>query len=241
MSKNFTPITYTPKFVKTPNVRVFSTKMDALSIGAGEGRLGLFFGRAGLGKSRTAQWWTAETGSRYLRVVTVWSELDFLKGLCREVGVIDPPHRRGACFSEIIDKMVRDPRPVFIDELEKMNVRMLDLIRDLSDISTAPFILIGEEELATIMKRNRRVWSRTFQTMEFQPIGVPDILMYCGEVTSVTIEADVAGLVHQHSCGDFRLVKRLVIAMVQYANSVQKDRITMEMAQTAINSSLSGE
>jgi len=241
MSKNFVPIKYTPKFVNTPNVRMFTSKMDALGIGAGEGRLGLVFGRAGRGKTRTAQWYAAKEKCRYLRVVTVWSELDFLKGLCREVGVIDPPHRRGACFAEIIDKMVHDPRPVFVDELEKMNVRMLDLIRDLSDISTAPFVLIGEEELATVMKRNRRVWSRTFQTMEFQPIGVPDILMFCGDTTSITIEADVAGLIHQYSDGDFRLVKRLVIALIQYANSMQNERITMEMARTAIKASLSGE
>lgn len=235
-------IALTPVFVKTANVRNFSVLMDALELAAGEGRLGLVYGPAGRGKTRTAQWYTANNEAVYLRAVTCWatSELAFLQGLARELGIATPPHRKGPCFAEAVDALVHNPRPVFVDEIEKLSARFLDLVRDLTDISTAPFILIGEEELVPAMKRNRRVWSRTFQQMEFKPVGIADLMAYANSAASLKLAGPVAEVFHKASGGDFRLIRRDILSLVQIANAKGTAEVDLDMARAAVSYGLAG-
>jgi DNA transposition AAA+ family ATPase len=235
-------ITLTPVFVKTANVRNFTVLMDALSMAAGEGRLGLVYGRAGRGKTRTAQWYAANNEAVYLRAVTCWatSELAFMQGLARELGIINPPHRKGPCFAEVVDALLTNPRPVFVDEIEKLSARFLDLVRDLSDISTAPFILVGEEELVPAMKRNRRVWSRTYQQIEFKPVGIADLVAYAGSAASLKLSGPVAEIFHKASGGDFRLIRRDILSLVQIANAKGTTEVDPDMARTAVTYGLAG-
>ena len=234
-------VNFTPVFIHTKNVRNFQVMMDGLDLAAGEGRLGLVFGRAGRGKTRTAQWYAANHACVYLRVPTIWSEFDFLQGLCREFGILRPPGRKSLCFTEIVDQLISAPKPVFIDEIEKLSRRMLDLIRDISDVSTAPIILVGEEELVTVMRANRRVWSRTYQQVEFAPIGVADILKYATESTGLTMTTDAAKGIYTATGGDFRLVRRDLITLVQHANARGISEIDADAVQVATASGLSGK
>ncbi len=231
-----------PVFVKTRNVRNFEVMMDGLALSEGEGRLGIVYGRAGRGKTRTSQWYQANNSCIYLRMVTVWrtSELYFLQMLCRELGILNPPHRKGPAFTAIVDKMISDPQPVFLDEIEKLPRFFLDLVRDLSDMSTAPFVLIGEEELFSYMRQNRRVWSRTFQQLQFDPIEIKDIIIFTAETAGLNLTPQVARQFHQSSNGDFRIVKRDILNLVQIANAKGTDEVTEGMAKIAIKTGLSG-
>lgn len=231
-----------PVFVKTRNVRGFEVMMDGLELGAGEGRLGLVYGRAGRGKTRTSQWYASHNECIYLRVATVWrsSELEFLRALCRELGVLEPPHRKGPCFAEIIERLLPRPRPVFIDELEKLPRYFMDVVRDISDMAAAPVILIGEEELVPCMRRNRRVWSRTFRQLEFAPIGIADILVYVREAAGVNLSTEAAGIFHQAAGGDFRIIKRDLLTAVQFANARGADGVDPDTAKEAVRAGLNG-
>ena len=93
-------IQFTPTFVQTKNVRTFNSLMDGLLAGRGDRgdeRLACVSGRAGRGKTRTVQTWAARNGAPYLETVSVWTDLDFLRALCAELGVRQVPHRRGTC------------------------------------------------------------------------------------------------------------------------------------------------
>jgi DNA transposition AAA+ family ATPase len=236
-------IQFNPVFVKTKNVWQFEYMMDGLALGAGEGRLGLVYGRAGRGKTRTSQWYGAHHGCIYLRVATIWrtSELEFLKALYRETAHTDTaPYRKGPCFVEIVDRLLSDPRPVFIDEIEKLPRHFLDLVRDLSDMSTAPFILIGEEELLPCMRRNRRVWSRTFRQLEFMPITEGDIVSYIGEAAGLTISVPVAKILRANSGGDFRIIRRDLLMLIHLANSKGTTEVDEKLARMAVKAGLNG-
>jgi len=231
-----------PVFVKTKNVRNFEVMMDGLALGEGEGRFGLVYSRAGRGKSRTCQWYHGHHSSIYLRMVKIWaySDIEFLKKLARELGVFNPPHRRGACFQEIIDRLIDEPRPVFLDEIEKLPSAILEIARDITDITTAPIILVGEEELVPHMSKNRRVWSRTYQQLEFEPINVADVIMYASEAAGLKLEIPVAEIFHRASGGDFRLIRRDLLNLIQIANAKSTKDITVEMARMAVKAGLSG-
>ena len=232
-----------PVFIKNKNVRNFSVMMDGLDLGQGEGRLGMVYGRAGRGKTRTSQWWHAHNGGVFLRMQTIWrtSELEFLKGLCRELKIVDPPKRKGPAFAAAVDALLAEPRPVFLDEIEKLPRYFLDIVRDLSDLSTAPVVLIGEEELVSHMRQNRRVWSRTYQALEFTPIGVPDIIMYARECAGLDLQPAVANIFHLAAEGDFRIVRRDILNLVQIANAKNTTKATGEMAKIATKTGLTGK
>lgn len=232
-----------PVFVeKTKNVRNFCVMMDGLALGRGEGRLGMVYGRAGRGKTRTSQWYHAHHGGVFLRMQTIWrtSELEFLRALCRELGILSAPGRKGSAFMSAVDALIADPKPIFLDEIEKLPGYFLDIIRDLSDLSTASVILIGEEELVSYMRMNRRVWSRTYQALEFLPISKPDIVAYIRESSELSIDNQVAGVFYDASGGDFRIVRRGLLALTQIANAKQTDQITVDMAAVAVKTGLKG-
>lgn len=214
MSKKLKPV-----FVNTTNVRNFEVMMEALDAAEGEGRLGMVFGQAGRGKTRTAQRYAAHNGCVYLRMATVWrsSELEFLKALCKELGITHPPHRKGPAFAEAVDRLISDPRPVFLDEIEKLPRHFMDVVRDLSDLSGAAFVLIGEEELVPCMQRNRRVWSRTYRQLEFKPITTADVLAYARQAADLALDPDTAAVIHKDTAGDFRLVRADILNLMQIA------------------------
>jgi hypothetical protein len=232
---------FRPTFVKTKNVRTFEEMMDGLAAADGEGRLGLVWGRAGRGKTRTAQWWAAHHNAAYLRIATVWrtAEGDFLRALCRELGIIDTPARKGALFAGALDRLLEEPRPVFVDELEKLPRYFLDLVRDLSDMAAVPVVLIGEEELVSYMRQNRRVWSRTFRQMQFEPISAAEIVLYAAEATGLRLSAIVAKIFENASGGDIRLVKRYLMRLTDLATGKGTDEITEELALMAVKVGLS--
>ncbi|MDH5525547.1 MAG: ATP-binding protein, partial [Desulfobulbaceae bacterium] len=165
---------------------------------------------------------------------------DFLRKLCRELGCVVPPKRKGPAFEEAVELLISRQLPVFIDEIEKLPTLFLDLVRDLSDLSATPFVLVGEEELVTVMKRNRRVWSRTYQHVEFKPIDVGDVLIYTKQATGLNLDPKVASIFHQSSDGDFRIVRRDILALVQYANAKGTTEISQDMAKAATRAGLHG-
>ena len=114
------------------------------------------------------------------------------------------------------------------------------MVRDLSDLSTAPVILIGEEELVSYMRINRRVWSRTYQMLEFLPISKPDIIAYIREASGLAVDNQVAEIFHNASGGDFRIVRRGLLSLAQIADAKQTGQITPDMAQVAVKTGLKG-
>ena len=236
-------VTFTPTFIRTKNVRNFEVMMDGLSLGKGEGMFGLVYGQAGRGKSRTCEWYHGHHDTLYLRMMKVWakSDIEFLKAFARELGLKHPPHRRGPCFREVVDRLISDPRPVFLDEIEKLPGDILEICRDITDVTTAPIILVGEEELVSYMNRNRRVWSRTFQKLEFAPLDTADVMYFAKETTGLSLPPEGGALILANADGDLRLVKRAVLNLVQIANAKGSAAVTMEMIKVAIKTGLGGK
>lgn len=239
-------IKFSPTFVQTRNVRNFGTMMEGLLLGkggSGEGdeRLGCVWGRAGRGKTRTVQAWAAKNGCVYIETVSIWSELDFMQKLAYELGVRTIPKRRGRCFDAIIDVMTQTGQPVFIDEIERFGQKFLEIIRDLVKITGGVIVLIGEEELPHMMKQNRRVWSRTYRAMEFEPVSQADIILYVRQCTGLALSAEAADIMHNASGGDLRIVRRDTINLTHAASSLGKaGEVNAELAKIACKQGLRG-
>jgi hypothetical protein len=129
---------------------------------------------------------------------------------------------------------------VFIEEIEKLPRLHLELVRDLSDLSAAPFVLIGEDELQSHMQQVTRIWNRTFQMLEFETLGMGDVVMFARESAGIDLPAEVAELLHREAKGCFRVIKRDLISLVNIMNAKGKAAPDMEMAKVAVKQSLRG-
>lgn len=236
-------IRFFPKFVNVKNVRNFQAMVDALMLSSGEGRLAAVIGPAGRGKTRTAQWYAANNRCAFIRCLSIWrgSELGFLQTMCRELGVKKIPYRKDPAFIAVMDALnAQGGRPVFIEEIEKLPRLHLELVRDLSDLSAAPFVLIGEDELQSHMQQVTRIWNRTFQMLEFEALGLGDVVMFARESSGIDLPADVAELLHREAGGCFRVIKRDLVALCNIMNARGKADPDLEMAKVAIKQSLRG-
>lgn len=232
-----------PKFVNVKNVRNFQAMIDALMLSAGEGRLAAVIGPAGRGKTRTAQWYAANNGCVFVRCLSIWrqSELGFLQALCRELNIKRIPHRKDPAFIAVMDALnLQGGKPVFIEEIEKLPKLHLELVRDLSDLSAAPFVLVGEEELQSHMKQVTRIWNRTFQQLEFEPLGLGDLLMYAQASTGIEIPPQIAEILHRESGGCFRVIKRDLMSLVNIMNAKGAEVPNVNMVKSAIKQGLRG-
>lgn len=241
-------IQFKPALIKTKSVRDTAVMMDGLAMLRGDGCMAGICGVAGRGKTFTVQAEAAIHDGVYIRAQYIWrgSELEFVQAICRDLGMPSPPNRRGKCWLEIVDQLSGTDRPIFLDEMQRLPKGFLHIALDLADATCCPVILIGEPELKGMMQENKRVWSRTFQFLEFEPISVSDVMFYSAETTGLKLHPDFAGILHKAASGDFRIIKRSMIALLQYVNANGQTAkgqpvITEEMVRIAAQAGLKGK
>lgn len=227
-------------FIDTKSTRDFDFAME--TVPPGEPCLVCVESVPGRGKTFKAQAWAAQHDAVYFRVASIWkrSELDFIQALCFELGIISPPCRKGRCYALAVERLAGTGRVVFVDEVQRLPKDFLNIVLDLSDATACPFVLIGEPELRAIMQGNKRVWSRTFQHLEFEPITRSDIALYAAEAAGIKLGGAVTSILLQSCAGDFRILRRDLLALAQLANAHQTRDITEEMARIAATSGLRG-
>lgn len=227
-------------FVTTQNVKQFSAAMQEAKRAVDPALLA-FWGQAGRGKTSTAQFYAAQEGWTYCRAKTLWSDLWMLQDLCFELQVDPIPKRKKPCFEAIVSRLIESPRPVLVDEADKVPQHTLEVIRDLADMSSSPFALVGEKLLVHKMQSERRIWSRTLRAVEFGPITAQDILFFAKQAADLALTAAQAEQLRTASDGDFRLVKRDVGRIEELVAVNKLDRVTDETVQVAVKQGFRGK
>lgn len=213
-----------PVFINTRNVGNAATAMNALALRPGKPRFAAFIGHAGVGKTYWATTYVARQpeASPYLKCQYVWahSELEFLRALCRAFEIKDPPYRKVGCYLEILDLMTARPSlPLFVDDFHRFQKAPghLEILRDLTELSGAPIVLIGEEPLEGMLKAHDQVWSRTYQAVEFKDNEVADVVLLGLKSAGLELEREAAAHLHAWANGDFRPLDSALAGLLQLA------------------------
>ena len=228
-------------FIYTQNVKQFKAAMMDMEKVVSEPVLSVFYGQAGRGKTSASQHFAAQEGWTYCRALRGWSELWFLQSLCFELKIEPIPKRKKPAFEAIQAHLNRHSNTVVIDEADKMGMVLLDWVRDLADLTCAPFALVGERELLHKMRRERRIWSRTLRAVEFGPITTQDIMFFARQAAGLALTADMADMLCQTSEGDFRLVSRDVRRLEEIAQTNNLQKVTVDTVRQAVKEGLRGE
>lgn len=181
-----------------------------------------FYGRAGLGKTKSAIYGASSSRAIYIEVGQFTTAKSLLKSVLLELGVAKPRGSIAEMIEEAILRLSADPsRPLIVDEAHWIAVKhFVDVLRELHDKSLAPVILIGEETLPGTLETYERVHSRILEWVGAEPCDLDDARTlaraYC---PSLTIADDLLALIVERTKGNTR---RIVVNLARVLEEARK-------------------
>lgn len=204
-------------FVKTSNYERFQEGLSALEgRGAAEASLLLVTGEAGFGKSETVDRWAVQTGAAYLRAKVEWTPHYFMIDLA-EALKIDGRGRSKDVFGRIAGVLGAQQIPLVVDEIEhclRDGAKVLEAIRDLSDLTEVTVVMVGMEQVQARIARYPQIASRIAHVVNFGPATLDDVKLACAQLAEISIAHDLAEEIHKQAKGRMREVMN-AIALVE--------------------------
>jgi len=197
------------QFVKVSNVRHFLDAMVSLKTRQeGIPGMALVYGEPGYGKTATALWYVAQDdGAIFIRTKKLMSGRWLLEELVAELGEA-PAWRTSDLFRQAQDALLEKPRIVFIDEVDYLtyDARVIETLRDLHDITGAPFVYIGMSQADKKLARYKHLYDRFSQIVKFQPLSLDDVRLTAETICEAKLEDSALKWVWDKSGGKFRRV-----------------------------------
>lgn len=205
------------KRAMTKNLRRFIGAVDELmNRPSGVEGAGLLWGDPGQGKTTAVAYVVNLYNAVFVRAVGCWTVTSMLGEICRELGGTRML-RRSDMVNWICQQLAENPRPVFIDEADYLfnQDEMLDSVRDIYDLSGCPVILIGMEDIARNIMKNRRFSRRITQWVEFKGIDLEDARELTNNVCEIPVADCLLKYLHEQAAAN---IGRMVVGL----NKIEK-------------------
>nr|WP_284694590.1 AAA family ATPase [Geomonas sp. Red32] len=201
------------------------------SRGAAESCFLLVAGKAGNGKTSTARWWGLNTNINavYVRATASINSHWILAEIVRELGQ-HPDRRMEYCFAQALKEVAKARRPLIIDEAEHCleDPRVLESVRDISDLTEVPVILVGYDQIRAKLKKYEQLSSRVSAVVDFKPLTLEDTRTCCKELCEVVIADDLVAAIHRDSAGRIRLVKEGIASCERHAKRNSRPEVSLD-------------
>lgn len=218
------------EFIETGNVKNFDeicAEMTSVESRIGPS-LAMVTGPAGRGKTEAAKQYAVNSDAIYIPPMNIRSPAMILREIAFELDGLRPS-RSDACLTIIGEAMARKRRLIMLDEADLLDMRCLEMMRNVNERYACPVMLIGEEELKGRVGSRRRLASRIRRRMEFGPINQFDIAHYLKTSLGVRATADVTAAIQRHANGDWRPVLTVAIAVDRAMKTSGITEITVEV------------
>lgn len=208
-------------FVKgITNYERFRTGISAVeSRGASEASMMLVTAPAGYGKSQMVDYWAVAHQAAYLRAKVEWTPRYMMMELAESLK-LDSRGRAKDIFGRIAGVLGGQQIPLVIDEVEhclQNGAKVLEAIRDLSDLTEVIVILVGMDQVQAKIARHAQISSRIAKVVEFQPATPEDVAELCKQLSEVTIATDLVAEIHRQSAGRVREIMNAIATVEQTA------------------------
>lgn len=224
--------------VETESMTRFNQTADAaLEAGRLSSGFVLAYGKAGRGKSVAADRYYYERGGAYVRVWQNWSQSAFLQRLLFEVrgkNMDMPRHTGNRCKELIVDVLENDPKPLFIDEADRLSIDRIEDLRDIFEMTGVPIVLIGEEGIWGLLRERRRIMSRVAYEVEFTPISPTESSIFLKQAANLNVSPDLCLKITKQADGDFRVVRNIALQLEKVAKASEKMDVDAAMLETAL-------
>ena len=165
--------------------------------------MGILWGIPGEGKSTAISYVSNRVDGIYLRAQRTWTSMaSLLDALIFELGL--PPTRFiHPMMKAVTKRLMEDPRMIFLDEIDYIlkgkSMEMLDVMRDIYDITGVPVVLIGMESSAVRIQARGRFARRISQWVEFNGIDLEDARVVAETLCEVKIADDLLEYAYRQS------------------------------------------
>ncbi|ABM33476.1 AAA family ATPase [Paracidovorax citrulli] len=232
-------------FVKTENFRRLAEAQKLVERrGAREAGLVLVKGPYGIGKSELTERWATDSGWIFVRAKATWTKRAMLDELADLMGV-SKTGRNQEVQARIIGKLAVDMVPMIIDEADFLvgsTASLLEVVRDITDITGTMCFLVGMEQFALKVARHGHIASRVAKVVELQPLSLADVKATVTAKSTVAIDDAVLPIILEQSAGRMRLVLGAIANLEAWADANRWDRITIEhVARRALCTEFSGK
>ena len=243
-----------PVFVKTTNAVKFLDGLKALDTrGAREACLMILDGDPGCGKTEVATWWAIQNKAIFLRAKKEWTPAWMLRELLGSLRKI-PEHSFEKMFRQAIqalgeraDEAARENMlfAVVIDEVDYISrsPRILETLRDLSDMLEIPFVLVGMGKVRHNLTRFPQVSSRVGQYVQFDPSPKEDTAAMVKGLCEVPVKPCLVDFLHKVSGGRNREIKEGIAAIERFGkrNAGVEIGVTEMAGQVLMNDRATGK
>lgn len=213
-------------FANTKNVQRFMAGVEAVRTPI-KGRIGMMvaFGPPGTGKTETGLWYAAKKSLPYVRAKDISSRRGLLSNIVTELGEA-PAFRSDTLFDQAVEQLLSTPRPILIDEVDYL-VRggMVEILRDLNDITNSPIILMGMEHADKKLKRFRHLYDRVSAVVKFDLFDKDEISNLADQICDVKLSSSAVDFIHKQSQGKLRLTTTWMARAEKIARLNELDQI----------------
>ncbi|MEG2173742.1 MAG: ATP-binding protein [Desulfovibrionaceae bacterium] len=222
-------------FIETNNVQQLRRAVQqAEDFEKGRPGMVAVWGEAGSGKTEAARMLYAEKGV-YLRAMEGITQAAFLQDLCYEVKG-SRPHGAHRCKMAIIEALDDTRTTIYLDEADRLDVRRIEDLRDIHDITGSPIVLIGEQGLPTKLEARSRIIDRIPEEFRipFQKMDRSDVALFALDAASLNLSPEACVLVHREAKGNFRRVHNLLLSIEGAARAAGTESVGVDMVKAVI-------
>ncbi len=209
-------------FVQTENFkRLKEAEKLVARRGAREAGLVIVRGVYGIGKSELTERWAADSGYVFVRAKETWTKRALLDELADKMGLAKGG-RNQEVQARIIGKMAVDMVPLIVDEadfLVRSTASLLEVLRDITDITGTMCFLVGMEHFPLKVARYAHIASRVAKVVEFEVLSLADVKATVAIKAEVAIDDEVTALIHTQAKGRMRLVLNAIANIEQWAQA----------------------
>lgn len=190
------------------NIAALSAAYEELDTrDAGVPGMGLVHGYTGAGKTTAIAWLTSRTRGVFVRAAATWTPSAMLGKIMIELGG-EPLGRSAAMVDFITAGLAEAQRPLFVDEADYLlhNLKMLETLRDIHDISGRPVVLIGMEGIERRLVTRPQLARRISRWVEFKHADLEDASILANHVCEVKVAEDLLAHLHNQARGSMGLM-----------------------------------
>jgi DNA transposition AAA+ family ATPase len=211
------------KVVQTKNALMLDSALDeAMDLGPTIPKLVFVTGKSGLGKTTCVAGPAYRHRAVYLRADAVVTLASLLDAICFELGV-DGGRKNADRLRAIRAALKDDPRPVIVDEADFLtrDGRMLEVLRDIHDLTDVPVVLIGMDGMERKLAAHPQFARRITQRVEFRPADLEDSALLAKELCEVEVAKDLVARMHRRARGS---IGHMVVALTHFESFAKGHR-----------------
>ena len=183
--------------------------------------IGVYFGRAGLGKTSAATCAAIVQDVVHLEVRAIWNGKTLLLKIALELGLKATEQMTvNRLYDLVASGLAQSNRTLVLDEADQMKPAMFEMVRTLHDETSVPLILMGEETLPHQLEHSPRLHGRVLAWVGAAEATMADVDMLAKiNARGIEIAGDLredvlvaSGHSHRYIATNLTLLRDLALA-----------------------------